>query len=195
MDCKIYWIFFAPHHAPLSDSLTDPQCNRNGYKILHISDDSLIYLLMDDELTCLGCNKAFSTQKRLSSHKAQCPKPCTSKTRVSKLQQHLNKKRRIQDKQIHDDTQIMTDEPTDINIRDDTPVHNMQVSLWHCVFRSYWHEYSRLMTTTSLDHLVHHSVILPPCQNHSLPALLLLYAVTITLALGGYQCLHSLFPW
>ncbi|KAG1897520.1 uncharacterized protein F5891DRAFT_1191719 [Suillus fuscotomentosus] len=46
-----------------------------------------------DDLTCLGCVKSFATQKRLSSHEAQCAANKTLDTDIYKSQQHLEKEK------------------------------------------------------------------------------------------------------
>jgi hypothetical protein len=78
-----------------------------------------------DDLTCLGCDKTFSSQKRLSSHETQCAEQRTLKKSLDKARRHLDKKKR---RKTHHE------EPMDV--RDETPANDMQVSLLY-VYGSY----------------------------------------------------------
>lgn len=51
-----------------------------------------------DDLTCLGCAKSFATQKRLSSHEAQCAANKTLDTDIYKSQRRLEKEKRKKQK-------------------------------------------------------------------------------------------------
>jgi hypothetical protein len=47
-----------------------------------------------DDLSCLGCAKSFTTQKRLSSHEAQCAANKSLDTDIYKSQRRLEKEKR-----------------------------------------------------------------------------------------------------
>ena len=50
-----------------------------------------------DDLSCLGCGKAFTTQKRLSGHEASCDANKHFDAAVYKRQRRLKKDRRKKD--------------------------------------------------------------------------------------------------
>jgi hypothetical protein len=47
-----------------------------------------------DDLSCLGCARSFTTQKRLSSHEAQCAANKSLDTDIYKSQRRLEKEKR-----------------------------------------------------------------------------------------------------
>jgi len=63
-----------------------------------------------DDLSCLGCGKAFATQKRLSGHEASCDANKRFDTAVYKRQRRLERDRRKKDK--HKRQRVRKDTPS-----------------------------------------------------------------------------------
>jgi len=76
-----------------------------------------------DELSCLGCHKTFTAQRRLNAHTAQCDELHSFKKSLSKSQRRLDRKKRrkIRDDKMRDESDILMEgaEPTTDKIPDD----------------------------------------------------------------------------
>jgi hypothetical protein len=85
-----------------------------------------------DDLSCLGCHKTFTTQRRLNGHTAQCDKLHSFKKNLGKSQRRLDRKKRrkIRDDEMRDESDVLMQgaEPTMDEIPDDDDMH-WQVSL------------------------------------------------------------------
>jgi len=80
-----------------------------------------------DDLACMGCSKAFSSQKRLSSHEAQCDKLHIFKKSLSKSRRKKRKLGHDDVNEVHEGVDTPYNEPTDP--REELPtVDDMHVS-------------------------------------------------------------------
>jgi hypothetical protein len=93
-----------------------------------------------DDLSCFGCHKTFTTQKRLSGHEASCDANKHFDTAVYKRQRRLEKEKRKKDKRQRVRKETLSPERREKNvpsspeadvrmdIDDDTLYPNVEVS-------------------------------------------------------------------
>jgi hypothetical protein len=97
-----------------------------------------------DGLTCLGCSKAFTTQKSLSNHEARCDASKSLDADVYKQQRRLEKRRKKKRRRV-----TPPDSPeggnTSRNARRLSPEDRMEVDNDHWVDHDQMHEVSHFL--------------------------------------------------
>lgn len=100
-----------------------------------------------DGLTCLGCSKAFTTQKSLSNHEARCDASKSLDADVYKQQRRLEKQMRQKKKRRGVTTPDASSSPergeTSRNARRLSPEDRMEVDNDHWVDHDHMHEVSQ----------------------------------------------------
>jgi len=95
--------------------------------------DPLLLLLSMDELTCLGCGKAFDSQRRLSAHETLCGTHREFSKQISKSYRRTERSRKIKKRKINhressdgdeDGDAILPDPPQDMEDTDAGDWHN-----------------------------------------------------------------------